>query len=143
MGRGEVRAALLIALLDHPAHGYELIQTLEAKTGGRWRPSPGSVYPLLQLLSDEGMVTSSQRDGKRIFELTDAGRSDATERIDSDGYPWDDMDRGDSGGLRTATRDLHAAAKQVGLTGSPEAIEQATAIMTTARKDLYRLLAES
>src|SRR3954463_11523218 len=96
MRRGEVGLALLIALLDGAGHGYELIQALEAKTGGRWRPSPGSVYPALQLLSDEGLVTSSEEDGKRIFTLTDAGREQAEQYVESRGYPWEAMDRGRS-----------------------------------------------
>jgi DNA-binding PadR family transcriptional regulator len=144
MRRGDVRSALLIALLDGPGHGYELIQALESKTEGRWRPSPGSVYPQLQLLADEGLVTSSEQDGKRVFEITEAGREVANERVATQGYPWEAMDRGrgDHGDLRVAMRDLHHAAKQVGLTGSPETVQRATEIVTTARKDLYRLLAE-
>jgi DNA-binding PadR family transcriptional regulator len=144
MRRGDVRSALLIALLDGPAHGYELIQALETKTGGRWRPSAGSVYPSLQMLTDEGLVTSTEQDGKRVFAITDAGREKANEWIEEKGYPWDAMDRGraDQVGLRTAVRDLHLAAKQVGVTGSTEAIERATEILSKARKDLYRLLAE-
>lgn len=145
MRRGDVRSALLIALLDGPGHGYELIQALEAKTDGRWRPSPGSVYPSLQLLADEGLVTSTEQDGKRVFSITDAGREKAEEHIQAQGYPWDAMDRGRAGhgALRTAVRDLHAAAKQVGMTGSPDTIQRAAEIVTQARKDLYRLLAES
>ena len=144
MRRGDVRTALLIALLDGPGHGYELIQALEAKTAGRWRPSPGSVYPSLQLLADEGLVTSTELEGKRTFVLTDEGRARATQRVAESGYPWDAMERGrsDHSGLRAALRDLHHAAKQVGLTGSPDVVERATAIVGQARKDLYRLLAE-
>jgi DNA-binding PadR family transcriptional regulator len=142
--RGDVRSALLIALLDGPAHGYEHIQGLEAKTDGRWRPSPGSVYPQLQLLADEGLVTSTEQDGKRVFEITEAGRQAANERIEAQGYPWDAMDRGrgEHGELRVAVRDLHNAVKQIGLSGTPETVQRATEILTTARKDLYRLLAE-
>jgi DNA-binding PadR family transcriptional regulator len=145
MRRGEVRTALLIALLDGPAHGYELIQALEEKTGGRWRPSPGSVYPTLQQLADEGMVTASDEDGKRTFALTDAGRAETESRVADQGIPWEAMERGHGrrGGLRAAVRDLHMAATQVGVTGSPEAIERATEILTQARKDIYRLLADA
>jgi DNA-binding PadR family transcriptional regulator len=146
MRRGDVRSALLIALLEGPGHGYELIQVLEAKTDGRWRPSPGSVYPSLQLLADEGLVTSSERDGKRTFELTAEGRSRAETKVEADGYPWDAMDRGgrgEHGELRAAVRDLHHAARQVGITGPPDAVEKAVGIVTQARKDLYRLLAEA
>ncbi len=145
MRRGDVRNALLIALLDGPGHGYELIQALETKTDGRWRPSPGSVYPSLQLLADEDLVRSTEVDGKRTFELTDAGRTHAEEHLASHGNPWDAMDRGrtERGDLRTAVRDLVQAAKQVGFTGSPETVQQATDLVQQARKDLYRLLAES
>ena len=144
MRRGDVRAGLLIALLDGPGHGYELIQTLEAKSEGRWRPSPGSVYPTLQMLEDEGLVRSSEREGKRVFELTDAGRTEADDRVARAGYPWEAMERdGDHGDLRVAVRDLHWAVKQVGMTGSSEVVRQATEIVTKARKDLYRLLADS
>jgi DNA-binding PadR family transcriptional regulator len=145
MRRGDVRNALLIALLDGPAHGYELIQALEAKTEGRWRPSPGSVYPSLQLLADEGLVTATDDHGKRIFAITDAGRAEAQERVTNDGYPWDAMDgdRGDHAALRSAVRDVHIAAKQVGITGSGELVERATAILVDARKELYRLLADA
>jgi DNA-binding PadR family transcriptional regulator len=145
MRRGDVRSALLIALRDGPGHGYELIQALERKTEGRWRPSPGSVYPTLQLLEDEGLVTASDRDGKRTYEITDAGRTEADERVAAQGVPWEAMDRGrvEQGGLRAAVRDVHLAAKQVGLTGSADTIERATEIVTEARKELYRLLAES
>jgi DNA-binding PadR family transcriptional regulator len=144
MRRGDVRAALLIALQDGPGHGYELIQALETKTDGRWRPSPGSVYPLLQLLADEGLVTTVERDGKRVYELTDAGRTEAEQRVTASGLPWESMDQNrDSGGLRTAMRDLHNAARQVGMAGSSDTVAKATEIVTNARKELYRLLADS
>ncbi|HEY5698095.1 MAG TPA: PadR family transcriptional regulator [Acidimicrobiales bacterium] len=144
MRRGDVRTALLIGLLDGPGHGYELIQLLEMKTGGRWRPSPGSVYPSLQQLADEGLVTSTEIDSKRTYEITDEGRALAEERIAAAGYPWDAMDegRGDQGGLRTAVKELAVAAKLVGMNGSPEMIERASVILVKARKDLYGLLAE-
>lgn len=141
MRRGDVRLALLIALLDRPAHGYELIQSIEDKAEGRWRPSPGAVYPALQLLVDQELITSSEHDGKRVFELTDAGRTEATERVATHGYPWDDS-KSEHGDLRLAVRDLHLAAKQVGMTGTPEMVAQAVAIVSDARKSLYRLLAE-
>lgn len=143
MRRGDVRRALLIALLDGPAHGYELIQSLEAKSEGRWRPSPGSVYPALQLLADEGLVTGIEVEGKRTYELTDAGRAEATEQLDTHGHPWDDVDGpGEHGELRAAMRAVHGAARQVALTGSPETVARARELLDQTRKDLYRLLAE-
>ena len=66
------------------------MQNLEDKSGGAWRPSPGSVYPTLQLLEDEGLVRSTERDGKRVFEITDAGRTEAADRIEeAGGTPWE------------------------------------------------------
>ncbi len=144
MRRGEVRTALLIALLDGPGHGYELIQLLETKTEGRWRPSPGSVYPSLQMLADEGLATAQDIDGKRVYAITDEGRTVAEEHIATKGYPWVAMDegRGDQRGLMSAMKDMAVAAKMVGMSGSPEDIERASAILNKARKDLYGILAE-
>src|SRR5882672_8468868 len=86
--RGDVRAAILALLAERSMHGYEMIQEIGERSGGLWRPSPGSVYPTLQLLADEGLVTSSEGSGsKRLFELTDEGRA-AAERLDST-PPWE------------------------------------------------------
>ena len=75
--RGDVRAAVLALLLERPMHGYELIQQIEERSGGVWRPSPGSIYPTLQLLADEGLVSGDESGGRRLFTLTDAGREEA------------------------------------------------------------------
>lgn len=141
MRRGDVRAALLIALLDGPGHGYELIQRLEAKSDGRWRPSPGSVYPSLQVLADQDLVTSTDQDGKRVFELTDAGRAEAEERA-AGALPWEDS-RADRVELHNELRSVHLAAKQAVAIGSPELHVQVAAILRDARKAIYRLLADA
>src|SRR5580692_2384370 len=73
--KGNVRGLLLAALLDGPAHGYELMGRLEGQAGGRWRPSPGSVYPLLQVLEDEGLVRGRDSGGRKVYELTEQGRT--------------------------------------------------------------------
>ena len=86
-GRGDVRAAILALLAERPMHGYEMIQELEARTGGVWRPSPGSVYPTLQLLEDEDLIAGEEGEGRRRFALTDAGRAEA-ERQDQQA-PWE------------------------------------------------------
>src|SRR5215210_2526495 len=80
MRRGDIRTAILAVLTEGPGHGYDVMQNLEDKTGGAWRPSPGSVYPTLQLLEDEGLVRSTERDGKRVFEITEPGRTESVER---------------------------------------------------------------
>jgi DNA-binding PadR family transcriptional regulator len=143
--RGDIRTALLIALSEEPAHGYELIQRIEEKSGGLWRPSAGSVYPTLQLLEDEGLVTSTDRDGKRVFSITDDGRAQATERADAaGGAPWAREGRGDGGrgALWTKMRELQLAAKQVAVAGRPEQVERAAHVLEDARKRLYLLLGE-
>src|SRR5437764_5820600 len=144
MRRGDIRTALLVALLDGPGHGYDVIQKLEEKSGGAWRPSPGSVYPTLQLLEDEGLVRSTERDGKRVYEITDAGRAESASRIEeAGGAPWDLAGPGKRHGeLREGMMTLGLAVRQVAHAGTPQQIERATAIITAARKQLYALLAE-
>src|SRR5438045_6623162 len=144
MRRGDIRTAVLAVLTEAPGHGYDVMQNLEDKTDGAWRPSPGSVYPTLQLLEDEGLVRSTERDGKRVFELTDAGRAESASRIEeAGGAPWDLAGPGKRHGeLREGMMTLGLAVRQVAHAGTPQQVERATAIITTARKQLYALLAE-
>ena len=143
--RGDIRTALLAVLAEGSGHGYELMQRIEDKSEGAWRPSPGSVYPSLQLLEDEGLVRSFESDGKRIFEITDAGRAEAERRIEeSGGAPWAADSRGSGPGrLFGSVRQVNMAARQVAVAGSSEQVEQAAAIMEETRKRLYQLLIES
>jgi DNA-binding PadR family transcriptional regulator len=141
--RGIVRLAVLRTLLDGPKHGYQIIQDLEAKTGGRWRPSAGSVYPTLQQLEDEGLVRSEERDGRRVYVLTEEGRRAAE---DVRGGP---AERFFEGRAERGTDSLHflaaqvvVAAVQVERIGSSAARERADAILREARRELYRILAE-
>src|SRR3954465_5608484 len=78
--RGDVRSAILALLDDRRMHGYERIQELEERTGGRWKPSAGSIYPTLQLLEDEGLVTPEEVDGRKVYSLTDSGEKEVPER---------------------------------------------------------------
>jgi DNA-binding PadR family transcriptional regulator len=140
MRRGDIRTAVLAILDEQPRHGYEVIQALEEKTGGAWRPSAGSIYPTLQLLEDEGLARSSDRDGKRVYDLTDAGTAEAHARVEeAGGPPWAGAE---GGNLRGAIMQLAVAARQVGTAGTKEQVERALQILTDARKQLYRLLAE-
>jgi DNA-binding PadR family transcriptional regulator len=144
MRRGQIRTALLAVLAEGPGHGYDVMQKLEDKTGGAWRPSPGSVYPTLQLLEDEGLVRSTERDGKRVFEITEAGRAEATERLDeAGGAPWELGEQGARRGrdVVLAIRQLHVAFRQIAEVGSAEQVDRAIAIVTDARKQLYQILA--
>jgi len=144
MRRGDIRTALLVALGDGPGHGYELITRLEEKSGGTWRPSPGSVYPTLQLFEDEGLVRSEERDGKRVYSLTDAGRTEGADRTARYGAtPWESGAEGEAGtvALFKALAQLVGATKQ--MRGADAAqMERATAAIRGASKELYQILSE-
>jgi DNA-binding PadR family transcriptional regulator len=145
MRRGDIRTAVLAILVEEPGHGYDVIQRLEEKTSGAWRPSPGSVYPTLQLLEDEGLLRSVERDGKRVYEVTEQGRQAATERVETaGGTPWEIAGRNDAGAgdFRNAIRQLLIAAKQVRDTGNEQQGERMLDILRRARKDIYTMLAE-
>jgi DNA-binding PadR family transcriptional regulator len=142
--RGEIRTGLLTILLDGPGHGYELIQRIEEKTSGAWKPSPGSVYPTLQLLEDEGLVAASANEGKRTYDLTEEGQVEAQRRLDSTTEnPWTrgGGGRAQAGVLFESMKGLAIALKQVAMTGQPEQLEAATEVIKDARKKLYLLLA--
>jgi DNA-binding PadR family transcriptional regulator len=139
--RGDVRSAILVLLAEREMHGYEMIQELEERTGGRWRPSAGSIYPTLQLLEDEGLVSAEEVDGRRVFSLTEEGRKAAEERAES--TPWDEAgEAGPHQALRTAAMQLGAAAMQVGQAGSEDQVNRAAAVLAESRKKLYAILAE-
>jgi DNA-binding PadR family transcriptional regulator len=144
MRRGEIRTALLAVLAEEPGHGYEIMQRLEEKSGGAWRPSPGSVYPTLQMLEDEGLVRSTEREGKRVYELTEAGRTEAARRAEeAGGVPWE-TGRASSayGQLREGARGIILAARQISHGGDESQVQRAADLVREARKQLYRILAE-
>jgi DNA-binding PadR family transcriptional regulator len=140
MRRGHIRTAVLISLREEPAHGYEVMRRLEEMSGGLWRPSPGSVYPQLQMLEDEGLVRSSEVNGSRTYSLTDTGRSEA----DKAAQTWQGAGEGDDQirTLRTAVGQLMSAAKQLSGAGESSQVERGIAIINQARKELYQILAE-
>nr|WP_189491717.1 PadR family transcriptional regulator [Streptomyces sp. San01] len=141
--RGDVRASILALLKDRPMHGYEMIQEIAERSGGAWKPSPGSVYPTLQLLEDEGLIASESEGGKKLFSLTEPGRSAADEGPDA---PWEEAGRGvdwDSlNEIRQAGFGLMEAFGQVWKTGSKEQREKALTVINEARKKLYLILAD-
>jgi DNA-binding PadR family transcriptional regulator len=139
--RGNVRFAILSALQAGPMHGYQVIQELESRTRGRWRPSAGSVYPTLQLLEDEGLLSSAEVDGRRTYSLTDAGRAAAEEHpISNEG--WLEADAGGDQSLPELAGRLIAAAAELDRVGTDEARQSARAALVDARKRIYRLLAD-
>ena len=132
----------MVLLAEGPMHGYQMIQELTERSGGMWRPSPGSVYPTLQQLEDEGLVRSSEADGRRVFQLTDSGRAEVEHRKDEP-PPWEmPSQAGQFRAVRDELRRLVAAAAQVFRTANPKQLARAKGILGEARKGLYRLLAE-
>jgi DNA-binding PadR family transcriptional regulator len=139
--KGDIRAALLTTLLQEgPGHGYELISRLESRSGGLWRPSPGSVYPTLQMLEEQGLVAGRDEDGKRVFELTDQGRTAA--EATAGRRSWEAGEASPRRDLRQAMGTVMLAARQVGVAGDDSQVEAALAVLAEARQKLYRLLAE-
>jgi DNA-binding PadR family transcriptional regulator len=140
MPRGAIRTAILAALRDEPGNGYEVMRRLEEMSGGLWRPSPGSVYPHLQMLEDEGLVHSSEVDGSRTFTLTETGRAEAEKAK----LPWQEAGEADDDvrTLRLGMGQLMSAAKQLSGAGEKAQIERGIAVIQKARKELYQILAE-
>lgn len=141
--RGNVRAAILALLGERPMHGYEMIQELANRTGGVWRPSPGSVYPALQMLEDEGLISSHEAEGKRLFSLTEAGRAEAEQG--STQTPWDEVTEGidpTNLKLRDTAFQVGAAVMQVATAGSEAQKAKALEVLSEARHRIYSILAE-
>ena len=118
MRRGDVRAAILVLLDEQPYNGYGLMQEIENRSEGVWRPSPGSIYPALAQLEDEGLVRAEEADGRKEFTLTDAGRAYVDENREKLGEPWADLGREvgeDRVELRALIGQVAAAAMQVAL----------------------------
>jgi DNA-binding PadR family transcriptional regulator len=144
VGRGDVRAAVLALLAEKPMHGYQIIHEIEERSGGAWKPSPGSVYPTLQLLADEGLIGAKESNGRKTYSLTDEGRRLAEAAADQPA-PWEAQSARDSGrttALPKAGVDLAQAVAQVGRSGNPEQVKQAVAVLDDARRKLYSILAE-
>jgi DNA-binding PadR family transcriptional regulator len=140
--RGAIRASILGLLAERPMHGYELIQEMEQRTGGRWRPSPGSVYPTLTQLEEEGLVTSSESDGRKRFELTDTGRTWLAEHQEEGAPPpWAASGSGRRGEIRRLGAEIFGQLRQLGRFGSAVQLERTTEILVRTRTELYELLA--
>ena len=141
--RGDVRAAILLLLAEQPRHGYELIQEITERSQGFWTPSPGSVYPTLQALEDEGLVTLDAVDGRRTASLTEAGRGYVAEHAERLGQPWAaQADAGPALALRREALAVRDAVGQVVRVGTPAQQTAAAATLAATRKELYRILAE-
>jgi len=142
--RGDVRAAALLLLEEQPRNGYQLMQEIEDRSGGMWRPSPGSVYPALSQLEDEGLVRSDEGAGRRAFELTDEGRKYVEEHREALGVPWDEAGGEVPPGileLRSLMMQLGMASMQVAQAGDEAQTAEARKVLEDARRALYRILA--
>jgi len=142
VGRGEVRTAVLALLAEKPRHGYEIIREIEERSGGSWKPSAGSVYPTLQLLADEGLISAEESNGRKIYSLTEAGRAVAGEETTS---PFDPAESGHGARFATLPKagvELAQAAAQVNRSGSEKQIAEAAAVLDEARRRLYSILAQ-
>jgi DNA-binding PadR family transcriptional regulator len=141
--RGALGIAIISLLNERPMHGYELMTVLEERSGGRWKPSPGSIYPALGKLEERGLVTSSEQDGKRLYELTEEGHAVATEiGKRTEGAPWEQMDLGGHGDMRRALAELVGPARQTGRFGTPAQTEAANTVIKDATAKLYKILAD-
>jgi DNA-binding PadR family transcriptional regulator len=142
--RGDVRAAALALLAEEPMNGYQIIQAIAERSDGVWRPSPGSIYPALQQLEDEGLIRAETVDGRRAYQLTDEGRSYVEAHPDEIRAPWDAV-AGSVGDTAIEMRNLIGqvamAAFQVVSAGTDSQVSQAREVLTDTRKALYRLLA--
>ncbi|MEP7765388.1 PadR family transcriptional regulator [Sanguibacter sp. 25GB23B1] len=143
-GRGDIRGAVLLLLSEQPMHGYQLIQEIAQRSGGRWTPSPGAIYPALNLLEDEGLISITADSGRKLASLTPEGAAHVEEHRDELAMPWDQA-TGRSAhparALRDAMEELGGAAHQIARNGSEEQAAQALRTLERARRELYLVLA--
>ena len=142
--RGDIRTAALLLLAEEPRNGYQIMQEVQERSGGMWSPSPGSVYPALQQLEDEGLIRTEESDGRKLFAITDEGRALLAERGADRPAPWEQT--GDSAGemheLGRLMREVGYAFVQVMRTGSAGQIAKARDVLAGTRRELYRILAD-
>lgn len=141
MGRGDVRSAILSLLAEGPMHGYQIIQEIDKRSGGAWKPSPGSVYPTLQMLADEGVILAQEADGRKTYSLTESGTAEAAA---SGPAPWESATRWGrrSTVLPKAGVKLAHVVGEVAREGTAEQVDAAVAIIDEARRKLHAILAE-
>ena len=129
---------------SQPRHGYDLITEIADRSDGTWSPSPGSVYPVLQQLEDEGLLEIEKVGGRKTASLTDEGRAHVEEHREHLGTPWETGDGRPRPAreLRESLQGFMAAWQQVARTGTPEQQARAVGAVDDARRALYRVLAD-
>jgi DNA-binding PadR family transcriptional regulator len=140
-----VRAAVLVLLEEQPRNGYQLIQELTERSSESWRPSPGSIYPVLQQLEDEGLVEVDAQGSGRTYALTAAGKTLVNDQREQLGKPWELGEAGSNEPARElmgTARQVILAARQVVVAGSDSEVSRAIAILSETRRALYGILAE-
>lgn len=143
--RGDVRSAILDVLAVEPMNGYQVIQQIAERSGGGWKPSPGSVYPTLQQLEDEGLVEDVAEQGRRLVRLSAAGRAYVEEHPDEMAATWRAFDEPapeDVGELKPLIGQVSAAIWQILVSGTAQQQADAAEILADTRRKLYGLLAD-
>jgi DNA-binding PadR family transcriptional regulator len=142
--RGDIRTAALLLLAEEPRNGYQIMQEVQERSGGIWSPSPGSVYPALAQLEDEGLIRTQESDSRKLFAITDEGRALLDERGSERPAPWE-QSGDDAVGMHELgrlMREVAHAFAQVMRTGSQSQITKAAGVLAGTRRDLYRILAD-
>jgi DNA-binding PadR family transcriptional regulator len=143
--RGDIRTASLLLLAEEPRNGYAIMQAIEQRSNGVWRPSPGSVYPALAQLEDEGLIRSEESEGRKQFVITDAGREHVAGRPQDAPAPWDTL----ADGVSTEVQELFGLMRQVGVaavqlvqTATEKQLAEAKQVLTETRRAIYKILAD-
>ncbi len=143
--RGDIRTAALLLLAEEPRNGYAIMQEVEQRSSGVWRPSPGSVYPALAQLEDEGLIRAEEVEGRKQFAITDAGREQVNARPQDAPAPWDTL----ADGVSTEVQELFGLMRQVGMaavqlvqTATEKQLSEAKQVLTETRRAIYKILAD-
>ncbi|MGO3085457.1 PadR family transcriptional regulator [Ancrocorticia populi] len=143
-GRGDVRSAILVLLSEGEMHGYQIIREIEDRSSGTWKPSPGSVYPTLQMLADEGLVEVAEAGSRKSYHLTEEGKVAAKKAAERP-LPWKTPSAeaiNKAAGLPRAGAELAQAIGQVATSGTPKQTEATIETLKDARRQIYAILAE-
>ena len=138
--RGDLKYEILEALLEGPRHGYDIMLEIERKRG--LRPSPGSIYPALQMLEDGDFVRGEERDGKRIFTITEKGRELLASRAPQPEGDEDDAGLAVMAEAIRAIRGIKDAARHIARGGEVEQFRKAVKVLERTRRELYAILSE-